>query len=231
MTEVAYALHDDAKYLVASEGFIRTHETNNGLYLNWHVDEIYGALVQNSWMSPADVCVASVTSFQTDTMYVLPPSIVKPQSVDTISALDLSSVDTLVTALDEFAQRLMKQSLFFRMRMPLVFLATQSFSGGYDFFGATYYPTYVDVYDFARAIRRHSPNVWVRQAALQVMNAVEKTVLLNRHGSHVLRGEHPDAYGVSVYLPYRKWVYDKQYETLAFAQDTQWDEFIASLWL
>ena len=230
MTEVAYALCEDVHYLVASEGFIRTHETLTGLYLNWHVDQIYGYLAEHPWMSPVDVCLATVETFQTDTIYILPPSIIKPQAVDTISAIDLSYLPLLAFRLDQLAEILLEQSLIDRIRMQWVFLQTQSFSGGYDFVGVTYYPTYVDAYDFAYNIKRYSRHLQTRRTAQLVMDAVDDVVILERHGTCALRGEHPDAHGISLYHPYRSWVYDQKYSSLTFAQHTHWDEYLCSLW-
>ena len=59
------------------------------------------------------------------------------------------------------------------------------------------------------------------------MSAVEDLIILHRNT--IADGGHPDAHGVSIYLPYRSSEYNSDYETIMFAEDTHWDEFIRSV--
>ena len=230
MVEVAYQLRDDVDYLIGSEAFIHTHEENGGLFLNWILDDIYGSLVANPSMTGEDLCVESVASFRADEAHVIPPIIVKPQAVDCISAVDVSKVEDVALAVDNMAQRLLERPLIYRLFLSRVFRRTQSFSGGFDFIGYSYYP-YLDLYNLAWNIRHFIPDRELRNRADEVMNAVTEAVVVERHGDRKIRWEHTDAHGLSIYLPFRKLTYREGYETLDFSRDTSWYEFIQSCWL
>jgi hypothetical protein len=59
------------------------------------------------------------------------------------------------------------------------------------------------------------------------MNGVEDLIMLYRNTLE--DGGHPDAHGVSIYIPYRSSEYNPAYEEIQFAQDTEWDEFLKSV--
>jgi len=230
MTEVVYQLKNDIDYLVASESFIHTHEEDGGLFLNWMVDEIYGNLVNDSSMTARELCIESVDDFRTDKAYILPPTIIKPQAVDCISAIDVSKIDIVASAVDEMANRLLLKPLLSRLFFPSVFLKTQSFSGGFDFLGLLSYYPYLDLYDLSLNIKKIIPDKNIKESADKVMESVLDAVIAERHGEKRIKGEHPGAHGLSIYLPYRKSAYNEGYESLDFAKDSQWDEFIKNRW-
>lgn len=230
MVEVLYDLSPYVHYVVGSEAFIHTRETRTGLLLNWHVDKIYGHLVDNPWLSAQDLCLISMHYFQSDRTYVLFPSIVKPQAVDCISTVDCTKVEPVVTYLDTLARMLMRRPVLYRFILPSVFFHAQSFSGGYDIVGINYYPPIIDVYDIAVKLREHTRSLRVQLTARKLMQAVDDAVIYNRYGSFEVLGQHPDAHGISVYWPIYQKTYDSTYQTLSFAQDTQWDEFLRHRW-
>ena len=231
MIEVAYQLKNDVTYLVASESFIHTHEENGGLFLNWHVDKIYQELVENPDMTAEDLCMICVDRFQTDQAYILPPTIIKPQAVDCISAIHVGDIETVAASLHELVGLLLEKRLFFMLRMPVVFLRSQSFSGGYDYFGITHYPSFVDLYDFAQMVQRVVVDRQVRDAAERVMESIEHVIVAERHGTRKVRWEHDDAHGLSIYFPFRRFTYSNEYESLDFAVDTNWVKLIQRCWL
>lgn len=231
MLEVAYQLRDDVNYMVGSESFIRTHKTKDGgLYLNWLVDKIYQPMVDNPDITPSQLCIKSVEEFVTDRAYILPPAIIKPGSVDCISAIDVNKTADVAVKVDELAKGLLSRPVLYRFFLSRVFFRTQSFSGGYDFFGLPSYP-YLDLYDFAQNVKRYIPNQEIKNLADDVMSSIESAVFAERHGNSRLRFDHVDAHGLSIYLPYRKRTYNALYEDLDLAIDTSWDEFIKNVWL
>lgn len=227
MVEVAYQLRDYANYLVASESFIHTHETGAGLFLNWQIDEIYKALVLDPDMSAVDLARKSVETFKTDVSFVLPPCIIKPQAVDCIGAINLSMISQVVQIIDNLSKQLMENRL--KIFLPIVFLKTQKFSGAFDYIGYTFYP-YVDVYDFSKNLADIVPYEEIKETSYNLLDSIEKAVLVERHGKYRFLGEHPNAHGLSVYLPYRRINYSPEYEKLDFSVDTGWDDFIRSRW-
>ena len=229
MVEVAYQLRECADYMVASESFIHTHQTENGLFLNWQLDRIYSNLTANPDMNPSTFAITCVENFRTDKAFILPPSVVKPQAVDCISAVNLSAIAQVTELVDNLSKHLMimKHLRFF---IPFIFLKTQRFSGAFDFLGYTFYP-YVDLYDFSKNVATMMPYPEIKELSGELMRSIERTVIGERHGKNIMLGEHPGAHGLSIYFPYRMINYDSEYENLDFSKDTHWDEFIRYHWL
>ena len=229
MIEVAYQLRECADYMVASESFIHTHQTGNGIFLNWRLDRIYSNLTANPDMDPSTLAMICVENFRTGKAFILPPSVVKPQAVDCIGAIDLSAIARVAEFVDNLSKHLMimKHLRFF---IPFIFLKTQKFSGAFDFLGYTFYP-YVDLYDFSKNVATMMPYPEIKELSGELMRSIERAVIAERHGKNIMLGEHPRAHGLSIYFPYRMINYDSGYENLDFSRDTNWDEFIRCHWL
>lgn len=229
MIEVAYQLRECADYMVASESFIHTHQTGNGIFLNWRLDRIYSNLTANPDMDPSTLAMICVENFRTGKAFILPPSVVKPQAVDCIGAIDLSAIARVAEFVDNLSKHLMimKHLRFF---IPFIFLKTQKFSGAFDFLGYTFYP-YVDLYDFSKNVATMMPYPEIKELSGELMRSIERAVIAERHGKNIVLGEHPGAHGLSIYFPYRMINYDSGYENLDFSRDTNWDEFIRCHWL
>ena len=70
---------------------------------------------------------------------------------------DVSKIDEVALAVDEMANGLLSKRLLSRLFLPWIFLKTQNFGGGFDFFGLTYHPI-IDLYDFSNnVIHQKSP--------------------------------------------------------------------------
>jgi hypothetical protein len=54
----------------------------------------------------------------------------------------------------------------------------------------------------------------------------ENYIIECTHGSDFKLGEHPDATGADIYLPYRNGKFDPQYSDIKISMDTYWDEFL-----
>ncbi len=87
-----------------------------------------------------------------------------------------------------------------------------------------YYPEYIDLYNFAELVSHYTSNETVKNAAKRLMDAINSSVIVEKHGSL-----HPNVHGVSIYFPDSKSKYDQYsltYKNLKFANDTLWDEFL-----
>jgi hypothetical protein len=88
-----------------------------------------------------------------------------------------------------------------------------------------YYPTYIDLYDFAYQVNLEVSDATIDAAATAVMNAVNGAVIHEQHG-----GSWPGAHGISIYFPESDLDYDSTYDGdaswLQFTADTQWDEWL-----
>lgn len=224
MTEVAYQLKDSVDYFVASEsyGYGSENTSEGGLLVgNWQFDKVWGALVNDPGMSPEGLCAVMIDYFNPYGPWTARPFIPKEESSDCMSAIDLSVMDELAAAVDEFAKDLSSKLPLHRPPITYAIQNTQSFSGQLDFIGLSYFPIY-DLYDFAYEIS----NVMDVKSANDVMDAVENAVVKETHGNDASNGEHPDAHGLSIYLPQRATEYDDRYENLDFAKNTGWDVFL-----
>ena len=86
------------------------------------------------------------------------------------------------------------------------------------------YPEYIDLYNFAELVRKYTSNETVKNAAKRLMDAINSSVIVEKHGS-----SHPNVHGVSIYFPDSKSKYDQyslNYKNLKFANDMLWDEFL-----
>ena len=88
-----------------------------------------------------------------------------------------------------------------------------------------FYGTYVDLYDLAERLAAAVDDPAVRSAAHNVMNAVQATTLIERHGTYW-----PGAHGISIFFPAQASGWDNRYSSqsnyLRFSAQTQWDEFL-----
>ena len=88
-----------------------------------------------------------------------------------------------------------------------------------------YYPTYVDLYDFAHQVNLYVSDSTINAAATEVMNAVDSAVIHEQHGT-----SWPGAHGISVYFPESEGDYDSNYDgsagQLQFTANTEWDEWL-----
>ena len=195
MTEVAYEIKDLASVMVASE------ETEPG----------------DGW--PYNTILADLTSAPT-----MPPSVLGATIVDrygefywnigdtTQSALDLQNLDILTASVSDFAVAMMESSCCGEIR--------NARSGSQEY----YYPEHTDLYHFADLIASGVPDTAVGDAAEDVKQKIEDTVIAEFHGT-LLRGSH----GVAIYLPRSQAEFDPDYNGLVieFPGNTQWDEFLS----
>jgi hypothetical protein len=131
----------------------------------------------------------------------------------TLSAYDLSRMDALAQAADAMAGELM-----------LVDLQTwNAIINDAEWFGCFwgYCEPYADLYHVAESARSHTgENPEIYEAVMSVV--LNEVVVYERH-----RSDHPDAHGISVYLPWDGMV-DPDYNStrLMWAEDTHWEEML-----
>ena len=162
---------------------------------------------------------------------------------DVMGVFNLSHVEELVESVDELASHLLSRITGLGQTVNQALLIntvighpetpedyhTESFSAQMDWIGISTYTNY-DLYDFALMLGKPSAGALRTDVSEDVMEGVEKTIMLYRNVDDT--GGHPDAHGISIYIPYRSSEYNRDYEDIQFARDTQWDEFIKAVhWL
>ena len=135
----------------------------------------------------------------------------------TYAAISLTSLDKAVSAADELAEAILKNP----DAWPSIRTAreqTQHFD-----FDKGIYVYYRDLYDFANRVDNLAAAAEIRSSCQAVMAAVNDVVLYQRNSG----GSVANAHGISIYLSESGKMLSS-YRSLAFAQDTSWDEFLAS---
>jgi len=195
MTEIAYYLRDYADYYVASEEV----EPVEG----WRYDTWLAELAADPTMSPSNLSEAVVQSY-----YDSYPA----GSGTTLSAVDLSLMDTLAVEVDAFAGELIAAKAAHETNICNAYTSAQYF---YD-------SDYIDLYDFADLI---SGNValpgTLRAEAGDVKTAIDNAVVANMYRASA---QISDVYGLSIYAPYPS--YSSGYNSLSFSIDTRWNNFL-----
>ncbi len=245
MAEFAYQISDLAHYYVGSEAYSfggEMYDDGTIVVGNWVYDRVYGRLVEDPSLSPEAFARVMIEEFNTYGPWSAPPAIPKTQSSDTLSVFNLTHLAMLGDTVDALAEALLAQvtgpggRLFREAFINAVGISetpeemhTESFSGMLDFIGISSYTNY-DLYDLCVRLSE-SALLGVDGEAAAVMEAVERVIVIEHHGTDASKGEHPDAHGVAIYLPYRNTEYNANYEQIAFAKDTQWDELFVAIWL
>lgn len=140
----------------------------------------------------------------------LATSIVSSTEQPTLSAVDLSIINTLNHSIDTFALELMRaKDQGYTNTINSVRSATQNF---YEYY-------HIDLYDFARRIKLANVPDYLKNTADMVMNSVNDVVKASNNN-------YANAYGISIYHPTKPSYYDNSYSNLEVCEFTKWDEYL-----
>jgi len=197
MIEVGYELKELTKYLVASE---ETVPGDGGDYTD--ILERYKKLISNNTRTPYMVSYEIVSSYRAQ-YYAT--------SGTTLSALDLTRIGTLVSAINVFAESLTKQS---GGTIKDIRADTRDFT----------YTDQADLYHFAKLCNeRISGGV---AGAQSVMDAIDDMVVKEYHHGSSMEG----SYGMAIYLPRSPSEVTSEYtsntHSIDFIANTKWNDFI-----
>lgn len=196
MMEIAYEMRSSCDYIVGSE------ESPPGA--GYEYDTWLSDLVANPSMSPRQL---GITIAQRTLDYYGSASDI------TQSVIDVAELPQLATALDTFAGTLIANAGSQAVPCSKARDEAESFK----------YYEYKDLYHYAALVKQYATNSKVRAAADNVMTAVTGAVVGENHGN-----EHPNAHGISIYIPTQS-AYIRiagQYQPLALARATRWDEWL-----
>jgi hypothetical protein len=221
--EVYTALAPHALYAVASE------EVEPGL--GWAYAAFLGRLVDNPAMEGDELATHIVASYIDEDMRLEDPEYVgnlsRQQAANaitpdiTLTAVDLAQIASLNTALDGFVDALqtLDQNTVAQAR---------TYAQAYEsVFGDEWPSPYIDLGHFSQLIQSRTEDPTVLAAAQELDAAWQAAVIAERHGP-----ERPGSTGIAIYFPVRA-MYELGgnlgYAEVAgrFAEETQWDEFIA----
>ncbi|HID24699.1 MAG TPA: hypothetical protein EYP14_20190, partial [Planctomycetaceae bacterium] len=134
-----------------------------------------------------------------------------PDEDSTQSAVALASMPTVATALDDFAAQLIAGHDTYSNEIRTVWTDVERY----------YRMANMDLYDFAQRIQTAIPDAGIQSAAQTLMDAIDDAVLDEFHDGRFVSGSH----GLSIYYPNPD-DFAGSYDSLALAQNTQWDEFV-----
>jgi len=134
----------------------------------------------------------------------------------TQSALRLSHLPALRQALSAFAQTLIDAMPQYATQIAAARGDAQRYGHG-----AYTFRDYKDIQDFAEKIKADVPSTPVQSAADAVIQTLTDALVVENHAGFSVRNSH----GLSLYVPQPS-DYLSSYESLHFALNTKWDEFI-----
>ena len=245
--EFGYEISDCVDYLTACEtyGIGSTKEDNFYYTGNWLYDQVWGSLDDNPTWTPEEFAQCQLDCFLSIGPFTAPDSgIIYTESSDTFAVINLKNIAPLYEALVDLAEELYASvegvgsgqtaaerqlilSVIGHMETPSEF-NTESFSGQMDFIGLATFTMY-DLGDFVNRLADNGALLCSAETARSVKERLDNVVVACVHGDSEAAGEHPDAHGLSVYLPYRGTEYQPDYEFTRFAQDSMWDEFLREI--
>jgi hypothetical protein len=203
MIEVAYELGMEMStppnYLIASE--------NTGWTGGLPYDEFTGDLVSNPNMGQLAICETIVNGYIDNlSIHTLPATISAFQFNNEFLNNSLGIINNFSTALmDSTYQEEISNA--------------RSTAQAYVLWDR---PQYKDLYDFAQIIKNSVPDCQSESQA--VMDLVNSVIVAEGHSGPGM----DNSYGLSIYLIDSPAEYDSSYNSLQFAIDTQWDEFLQS---
>ncbi len=195
MIEVAHQIYSYGSVMVGSE----TIEPNDG----WPYDTILSAT--NGLVKNPNWTANQLGDWIVDTYIAQTAAAYKTQS-----AIDLTKINALASAVDSFAQALGYDSDIANARANVE-----------DY----YYPAHIDLYHFAYLCKQYSSNSTIDSRAQTVMDNVTSAVITEGHGT-----DHPNSHGLAIYFPSTEASYDSDYGTLSINSfaTTNWDEFLSN---
>jgi hypothetical protein len=200
MVEVGYEIRGGADYYVASEEDVPGY--------GFPYDRFLTALAGNPSMSAAQL---SQTMVQTYCDSYNGGS--QGYSKACLSAVDLSKIDAVEVAVDNFAVA----------ALNALNTDCQDLLPALDQSQAFFDLDYHDLYDMASRVQGQVVDTGAQSAAAQVTAAVSAAVVANGYVGASEAGAH----GMSIYYPPAS-QYMPSYGTLAFAANNHWDEFIST---
>ncbi|MCG2825047.1 MAG: clostripain-related cysteine peptidase, partial [Thermoplasmatales archaeon] len=209
MAEVDYQIHEFANISVHSQ------ETEDGN--GWPYNPILANLTAAPTMS-----AEQFASIIVDCYYNYYTTVVI-DTWATLSAVNLTKQTNLSNAINSFAQQLITNAYTYHTQITAARTASQTYATGYD----NPYEDYTDLYDFAYEIKSRISVASVQTAAQSLMNAINDTVINEKHGT-----ARPDSHGISVYHPEKYLEYYISYDSLVeFVPDNKWDEFLKEYYI
>jgi hypothetical protein len=200
MIEVAYQIEsqvtDAPNYMIGSEESIWG--------LGWNYYDILNHLTLSPTMSAATLGETIVDDFLWNSGV----------TTATLSVINLNNFHSIADPIFSAFQLALRNSAY-QSEIATARSSAQSYSYSSGF-------RCKDIYDFAQIIKDNVPDSDCQSKAQAVMDLINSVIVAEGHTGPGMDNSH----GLSIYLPDSSGNYDSSYDTLQFAIDTQWDEFL-----
>jgi hypothetical protein len=212
-SEVAYQLKDQAKIMIASE----EAEGNGG----WPYSSILGE--EGKLVRALNLMAQRKISIEPEQVArkIIEESAKTQDQLPTLSAIDLTKMDSLASAASDFAREVMAKPDALDLVRKIA-NKTESYSKTIPFIEP--YGQYRDLIDFATKIveSKDLTDASVRGKAADLLDAAKNAIIAEQHSEL-----YKDSHGISVYLPTDKPKPAKYgYTKTSWAKNTPWDEMI-----
>jgi len=209
--EVAYQIKNYGQVMVGHE--------ETGHVTTWPYDGILMNLTDNPTMSAIVLAKEIVTRYRE---YHLEKPGALPEA--TISAVFLANITELSQRASDLATAL--QQDLEEYRDSINGSRTQVQEYGVGACGPDFNASFVDVYHLAELLNQSINNDMVKSLCQQIKQAVNATIISEWHRPN---GPRPNSHGITIYFQDNKTSYEvdkDQYNSIDFAQEYQWDEFL-----
>ncbi len=196
--ELTYEVHNYAKYIVFSEEVMWAYRLK--------YDEVFSYLVNDPSIPPHELAILFAKSY------------LKRASApyNTMSVVNLTKIDILYSAFDEFSIELIKILDEHRRALSLAIAKTRGF-----------YVSYMgDIYSLAESVMDECNLDKIRLSSLTLMSSVNECVVF--HGNDIT------VHGISVFIPRDSEYYFKLcnlYSQLTFSKDCLWPLFLEAYYM
>jgi len=181
---------------------------------DWPYSEAFDDLISDPTMTPVEFATITVGHF-------IPKYVPQYNMKTTMSAIDLSYLDDIGTAMDDLGSLFIAGIEEYQDEIETALLGARVYAESWDI------DYYIDLYHFLYLLSINNPDIInAKNTIMSLMNVAVIEV------SHL---PDDDAFGLNFYFPRRKADYNSSlrydelpspYEETQFAIDTQWDEFL-----
>jgi hypothetical protein len=238
--EFGWEVADYVEYLTGMQTIDAGDDTGEYTIGNFDVYPTWNGLKENPDWTSEQFAIHQVNSFHPVGPYLMPSlGHTTPYSFDTMAACDLKVLDALKESFIDLSielydslngdnaqmvQKQLIQNVIGPTNSPPE-ENTESFSGQSDYIGLGLYYNY-DLGDFVTRLIEHGDFFCNPETAEEFLTVYDNYIINIVHGEDFTKGEHPDATGSNIYIPYRNGKYKSEYDGLILSEDTMWDEFL-----
>ena len=239
--EMGYQLSGAVDILVGYEPMAVGDEGEDG-YMTGNIEfmEIWPALAEDPDMDPEVLATTMVNSANIIGPYTFPQlGMTHVESSDSVGAFRLDHHDELKDSMDALSRELYESvtgdnEVLAERQLILDIIGTpgshpdlntESFSGQPELCMKNGWKLY-DMYDLCERLAERGDLLCNNETARTVLGVLDQMIIACSHGEDHLKGEHPDAHGLTIHVPFRTTNMMDLYLETSWARDTYWDEFL-----